>query len=158
MENAQESNVLKKLFGLREASLALIIIAFAALLSFMAPGFLSAYNINTTLIGLSMDGILAVGMTLVLVVGGIDLSVGSVMAFANVLAGMTLVTLGLNIWLSVFISIILSVFIGFSISQFITKIHLSPFITTLSMMSIGRGMAYITVSYTHLTLPTIYSV
>jgi len=143
MENAQESNVLKKLFGLREASLALIIIAFAALLSFMAPGFLSAYNINTTLIGLSMDGILAVGMTLVLVVGGIDLSVGSVMAFANVLAGMTMVTLGLNIWLSVFISIILSVFIGFSISQFITKIHLSPFITTLSMMSIGRGMAYI---------------
>ena len=83
MENAQESNVLKKLFGLREASLALIIIAFAALLSFMAPGFLSAYNINTTLIGLSMDGILAVGMTLVLVVGGIDLSVGSVMAFCQ---------------------------------------------------------------------------
>ncbi|MFW6295365.1 MAG: ABC transporter permease [Halanaerobium sp.] len=143
MENAQENSVFKKIIGLREASLALIIIIFAVILSVAAPGFLSRYNINTTLIGLSMDGILAVGMTLVLVVGGIDLSVGSVMALSNVLAGMTMVTLGLNIWLSVAIAMGISMTIGFAISQLITKIHLSPFITTLSMMSVGRGLAYI---------------
>lgn len=143
MENAQEKSVFKKIIGLREASLALVIIIFAGILSVAAPGFLSRYNINTTLIGLSMDGILAVGMTLVLVVGGIDLSVGSVMAFSNVLAGMTMVTLGVNIWISVLIAMGLSMAIGFAISQFITKIKLSPFITTLSMMSVGRGLAYI---------------
>ena len=143
MENAQEKSILKKIVGLREASLLLVIIIFAGILSVAAPGFLSRYNINTTLIGLSMDGILAVGMTLVLVVGGIDLSVGSVMAFSNVMAGMTMVTLGVNIWLSVLIAMSLSMALGFAISQFITKIKLSPFITTLSMMSIGRGLAYI---------------
>lgn len=143
MENAQEKSLIKKLAGLREASLALIIFAFAAVLAIFTPGFLTQYNINTTLIGLSMDGIMAVGMTLVLVVGGIDLSIGSVMAFSNVLAGMLAVTFGVNIWLSVLIAMAVSMTVGFGISQLITKIELSPFITTLSMMSIARGVSYI---------------
>lgn len=137
------NGLLRRIFAFRETSLSLIILALALILTFFTPGFLTSYNINTTLIGLSMDGIMAVGMVIVLVLGGIDLSVGSVMALSNVTAGMIAMHYGLNIWLSVLIAMVISIIAGTFIGKLITKINLNPFITTLSMMSIARGVAYV---------------
>ncbi|AZO94677.1 ABC transporter permease [Iocasia frigidifontis] len=142
MEKANQS-LFKKIISFRETSLTLIILCLMLILTFVTPGFLTKYNINTTLIGLSMDGIMAVGMVLVLVLGGIDLSVGSVMALSNVTAGIVAMHYGLNIWLSVLIAMFISILAGLTIGKLITKIKLNPFITTLSMMSIARGIAYI---------------
>lgn len=140
MENG---NIFKKIITFRETSLTLIIIVLGIFLTIFTPGFLSSYNINTTFIGLSMDGIIAVGMVVVLVLGGIDLSVGSVMALSNVIAGMLAKNFGLNIWFSVLIAMVVSILIGMFMGILITRIKLNPFITTLSMMSIARGIAYI---------------
>lgn len=146
MENShkikKKSYDFKKLFAIREMSIVLIIFILAILMSIFIPDFMTASNISTTLVGLSMDGIIAVGMTMVLVLGGIDLSVGSVMALANVVAGM-LISAGFNAWLSVLIAIFVSLLAGGIVGIFITKIKLNPFITTLSMMSIARGVAYV---------------
>ncbi|MTI58398.1 MAG: ABC transporter permease [Firmicutes bacterium] len=139
----ENQSLLKKIISFRETSLTLIILCLMIILTFVTPGFLSSYNINTTLIGLSMDGIMAVGMVLVLVLGGIDLSVGSVMALSNVIAGIVAMNFGLNIWLSVLIAMLGSIIAGLTIGKLITRIKLNPFITTLSMMSIARGIAYI---------------
>jgi len=135
--------VFKRIIAFRETSLLSIIIFFAIMMTIFTPGFLTSYNINTTLIGLSMDGILAVGMVMVLVLGGIDLSVGSVMALSNVTAGIIAMHYGFNIWLSVLIAMIVSLGVGSFIGKMITKVKLNPFITTLSMMSIARGIAYV---------------
>ncbi|SFE83029.1 Branched-chain amino acid transport system / permease component [Thermoanaerobacter thermohydrosulfuricus] len=146
MENSHKikkrSYDFKKLFAIREMSIVLIIFILAILMSIFIPDFMTASNISTTLVGLSMDGIIAVGMTMVLVLGGIDLSVGSVMALANVVAGM-LISAGFNVWLSILIAIFVSLLAGGIVGIFITKIKLNPFITTLSMMSIARGVAYV---------------
>ncbi len=142
MKNSN-NGLLRRIIGFRETSLTLIILALGLILTFATPGFLTSYNINTTLIGLSMDGIMAIGMVLVLVLGGIDLSVGSVMALSNVTAGIIAMKYGLNIWLSVLLAMIVSIIAGIIIGKLITKINLNPFITTLSMMSIARGVAYV---------------
>ncbi|WP_026486585.1 ABC transporter permease [Caldanaerobius polysaccharolyticus] len=132
----------KNVFAVRETSIIFIILAMAILMALFIPGFLTSSNIATTLVGLSMDGVIAIGMTIVLVLGGIDLSVGSVMALSNVVAGMLIVN-GVNVWISVLVSVLVSVLAGVVIGVFVTKIQMNPFITTLGMMSIARGIAYV---------------
>ncbi|HBM76165.1 MAG TPA: ABC transporter permease [Clostridiaceae bacterium] len=132
----------RRIFAFREASILLIIFLLIILMIFFVPGFMTASNITTTLIGLSMDAILAIGMTVVLVLGGIDLSVGAIMAFSSVVAG-TLMIKGMNAWLACLIAILLSAAAGCFVGELITKIGLFPFITTLAMMQISRGLAYI---------------
>jgi len=145
----------KTLFSIREASLATIILITATAMTFLTPGFMTRSNILTTLIGLSMDGIITVAMTIVLVMGGIDLGVGSVLAFASVLAGVLAIKVGLNIWLAVFITLLASVSAGSLVGYFVTRIGLSPFITTLGMMSIARGLAYVLTKGSPLSLGVI---
>ncbi|MFV9568035.1 ABC transporter permease [Thermoanaerobacter mathranii] len=158
MENShkikKKSYDLKKLFAIREMSIVLIIFILIILMSVFIPDFMTASNISTTLVGLSMDGIIAVGMTMVLVLGGIDLSVGSVMALSNVIAGI-LMSSGFNAWLSVLIAIFVSIIAGGLVGALITKINLNPFITTLSMMSIARGIAYVFTKGSPVSLGTI---
>lgn len=133
---------LKKVFGAREISLFLIIISFGILLSLLSPYFFSVTNISTTAIGLAGEGIIAVGMTAVLVLGGFDLSVGSVMALSGVVTG-ALYLSGVNIWLAAFIALICGVVCGLLNGYLIGKVKLNPFITTLGMMSIARGGSYV---------------
>ena len=73
----KQKGLLARAFAIREFSLLIIIIACAILLSFLTPHFLTVPNLTTTAIGLAADGIIAVGMTVALVLGGFDLSVGS---------------------------------------------------------------------------------
>lgn len=137
-----KKNLFKKLIGLRETSILLIIVVMVILMTLFVPGFLTGSNITTTLIGLSCDAVISIGMIIVLVLGGIDLSVGSVMAFSSVAAGMMIIN-GMNVWLACIITLLLSAAAGAFVGLLVTKVGLSPFITTLAMMQIARGLAYI---------------
>lgn len=137
-----KSSLLKNIFAIRETSIILIILLLIIAMSIFIPGFMTGSNISTTLVGLSTDGMMAIGMTIVLVIGGIDLSVGSVMALSNVVAGI-LAAAGINIWISVLVAVLISILSGYIVGIFITKVELNPFITTLAMMSIARGIAYV---------------
>jgi ribose transport system permease protein len=132
----------KRLFAVRELTLMLIILIFGVVLSFLSPHFASIANLSTTAVGLSGDGIIAIGMTVVLVLGGLDLSVGSVMAFSGVVAG-ALYLNGVNIWLAALFALALGMCCGLVNGYLIGKVGLNPFVTTLGMMSVARGCSYV---------------
>ncbi len=132
-------NVMK---SFREATVLTIIVTFSFVLSFLAPNFFTFDNLRTTAIGMSADGIIAIGMTVALVSGGFDLSVGSVLGFSSVVAG-ALYLAGVNIWLGCLIAIIVSTLCGIVSGLFIGKVGINPFIMTLGMMGIARGAAYV---------------
>ncbi len=147
-------SMLAKLFAWREFTLLLIIVTGGTVLSLVTSTFLTAANLSTTAVGLSSDGIIAVGMTIALVLGGFDLSVGSVMALSGVVGG-ALYLAGWNIWVAALIGLVTGMLCGLVNGYFIGKVGLNPFITTLGMMSIARGGAYVLTQGSPLSLPGI---
>ena len=139
---AKKPNIIKNLFAHRESSVFLIIILAVIIVSIIQPKFLSMSNIRAVAIGLSTDGLMAIGLTVVLVLGGIDISVGSVSALSCVVTG-ALFLAGVNIWVSVLVALLVGVGVGLFDGFMVSKIGLPPFIVTLGMMSLARGAAYI---------------
>src|SRR5215213_1549217 len=109
----------------------------------IAPQFVSVPNLINVALSIAITGILAVGMTAVILTGGIDLSVGSVAALAGVVAAMIVasgdnrVTLGCLAALG--IGLLVGLFNGVMVAQF----RVPPFVTTLAMLTICRGLAFI---------------
>ena len=126
----------------REGTLILTIITICIIMSFLSPYFLTADNLRTTILSFAINGIVVIGMTIVMVNGGIDLSVGSVMAVIGAIAG-KLYQAGVTIWIAALIALIIGGLLGIFNGFFITRVGLSPFITTLAMLSIARGAAFV---------------
>jgi ribose transport system permease protein len=134
----KESLILPPLIGL-----VLLII----LVSLLSPYFLTVRNILNVLRQVSIVAIVAVGMTYVIITGGIDLSVGSVAALSGVITGVFLKNVGVGLFLSISLGIIAGVLCGVFNGVLITsKIKMPPFISTLAMMSIARGLALVITS------------
>ncbi|MEK8029202.1 ABC transporter permease [Ideonella sp. DXS29W] len=125
---------------LREAGLLLIIAALCLVMSFASEHFLTWDNVRAMLLSFSIEGIVVVGMTVLLIVGGIDLSVGSVVCLSMVVTG-KLFLLGLDPWLSGAAAIGVSALIGAMIGGCVTVIGLSHFIASLAFMVVVRGMS-----------------
>lgn len=142
LERIRNHQLLKVAFGLRETSIIIIIVFVSALLSVLTPHFFTINNMTTTAIGMATDGIIAIGMTVALVSGAFDLSVGSIMGLSSVAAG-GLYLQGLDIWSSALIGIAVGILCGVINGYFIGKVGLNPFITTLAMMGIARGASYV---------------
>ncbi len=140
--------------GFREGTLILIIIFICVVMSFASPYFLTWQNIKAMLLSFSTEGIVVVGMTIMLVVGGIDLSVGSVMCLAMVVAG-KLFLLGMNPWLASLVALVVSGLIGAIMGLFVTRLGLSYFITSLAFMGIARGACFVITQGTPLSLFTL---
>lgn len=134
--------IVKIAFGFRETTLILGIIIIGAVMSFLSPYFLTYENVITTVLSFSINGIVVIGMTIVLIGGGIDLSVGAVMAFSGAIVG-RLFQKGINIWLALIIALGVTIIIGLFNGFFITRVKLSPLITTLATMGIARGGALV---------------
>ncbi|WP_422062920.1 ABC transporter permease [Shimia sp.] len=117
-------------------TLALLIVAF----SLTSAAFLSVNNGLTVLLQTSVIGLLAIGMTLVIITGGIDLSVGSVLALSGVVAGLT-IKLGLPVVPAMALGIMAGAACGAVNGFVITKMRITPFVATLGMMLIARGLA-----------------
>ena len=138
----KKTSLIKKLLAQREASVFLIIVITVIFVSILEPRFLRWSNIRSIAIGLSTDGLMAIGLAIVLILGGIELSVGSVSALACVITG-GLFLGGVNIWLASLVALTAGVGIGLFNGLMISKVGLPPFIVTLGMMSLARGGAYI---------------
>lgn len=129
-----------KTSNLREAGLIFIIAALCVIMSFASEFFLTWENIRAMLLSFAIEGIVVVGMTVLLIVGGIDLAVGSVVCLAMVIVG-ALFLMGLDPWTSSFIAILASAAIGLLMGLCVTKIGLSHFIASLAFMVIARGLS-----------------
>jgi ribose transport system permease protein len=112
-------------------------------LSFASPYFFTSRNIFNVLQGMSTIGIMAVGMTIVLIAGGLDLSVGSVLAVGAVSTARLMTYNGLNAWIAVTVGLMAGLAIGAVNGLLVTRARIVPFIATLATLSVGRGLAFV---------------
>jgi ribose/xylose/arabinose/galactoside ABC-type transport system permease subunit len=124
--------------------LVLTLLIFGVVLSLASPRFLTPGNLINVVRQTSVNGIIAVGMTLVILSGGIDLSVGSILALTGVVAA-SLVTSGQAPPLAMFSALALGFALGALNGMAVAYLRIPPFIATLGMMTIARGLA---LSYT----------
>jgi ribose transport system permease protein len=108
--------------------------------------FLTADNLLNITLQTSLTAIVAVGMTLVIITAGIDISVGSLIAFVGLISASILkldLPLGLSLPGSVLIGLLVGAISGVIYGVLITKMKMAPFIVTLAAMAVWRGLAYI---------------
>ncbi|MBI0155654.1 ABC transporter permease [Gilliamella sp. M0364] len=118
------------------------LIALFILFSFMNSNFLTSTNIMNIVLQVSIIAITAFGMTYVLLLGDIDLSVGSTIALTGTLAALALLW-GLPFYLAISIALLLSIVVGFINGSLTALAGIPSFIVTVATMGIFRGIAYI---------------
>jgi ribose/xylose/arabinose/galactoside ABC-type transport system permease subunit len=112
------------------------------LLSILSPHFLSVSNLRNVLEQTAINAVVAVGMTFVIVSGGIDLSVGSIVAFSGVLLASALAA-GAPAPAAIAAGVAAGALCGLANGLLVTRGRLPPFIATLGMMSVARGAALV---------------
>lgn len=105
--------------------------------------FLSIGNLRDIAISASIDAIIGLGLTFVIITGGIDLSVGSTASFVGIVAASAMVSGGIAPALAIVIGILLGIACGAVNGILVTMFRLPPFIATLGTMSIYQGLAYL---------------
>ncbi|MCM2533339.1 ABC transporter permease [Neobacillus pocheonensis] len=123
--------------------LLIVIIAFGIILSFMTPVFLTETNLINLLMQSTILVTLALGVTFVIITGGIDLSVGSIMAVSSAIGLGLIVYQHVPVIVGVLVMILIGAVFGLINGIFITKLQLSPLIVTLGTMGIARGIVLI---------------
>lgn len=108
--------------------------------SLTSSAFLTVNNGLTVLLQTSVIGLLAIGMTMVIITGGIDLSVGSILALSGVIAGLTIKS-GVPVAPAMMLGVLTGAACGYCNGLVIAKMRITPFVATLGMMLIARGMA-----------------
>lgn len=136
------------LFRLR-AVVALIVLA--VVFSFLSPAFLTSSNLIILVKHVAINSLLAIGMTFVILSGGIDLSVGSIAGLSGMIAGLLLHDglilrpLGVVVFFNVGCVIVLSVLVGIAVGALngllVTRMRVAPFIVTLGTLYAARGAA-----------------
>jgi erythritol transport system permease protein len=129
----------------------IVLIALVAAFAFLSPAFLTPGNLTILVKHVAINAILAVGMTFVIVSGGIDLSVGSVAGLAGIVAGglidqgLTLRSLGvvvhLHTWLVVVVALAAGALVGAVNGTLVALLRVAPFIATLGTLYMARGAA-----------------
>lgn len=117
------------------------LVLLGAFLSLTTDTFLTLRNFLNVMDQVTVLGVMAVGMTLVILIGGIDLSVGSVLALSGMVMGFVGNHLGLPFGLAIIAALIASSLCGVVSGLMVTRLNMPAFIATLAMMSIARGLA-----------------
>ena len=138
-------------FLLRGRAFIALILVFGYFAITLWPQFTSTQNIEIVSKHVAQNALLAIGMTFVILTGGIDLSVGSIVGLTAMIAGLLINTgiaipaLGVVVyphtWMILLISIVIATMIGMINGLIITRFNVAPFIATLGMMYIARGLA-----------------
>jgi ribose transport system permease protein len=120
-------------------------VAVFAFTAIKSPNFLTSYNIQNTIRWTSLFGIIAIGVAFVIITGGIDLSIGSVVGLIGCVVPWLLSDRGWSIGPALAVALALSILIGLAHGLLITKLRLQPFVVTLCGLLIYRGLSrYIT--------------
>lgn len=137
-KKVEERRLFTKLIGVREIGIFLVIIVVSIALSLTTKSFLYPANLSAIAVGLVPDALIVIAMTMVLVTGGFDLSVGSVLALGGVIAT-NLLHSGSNMATAVLLTLLATGFVGLINGVIISKVGVNPLITTLGMMSIASS-------------------
>jgi ribose transport system permease protein len=125
------------------------LMAFGALIiiflgfSFASPYFFTFNNVVGILISTAVNGLLALGVTFIIISGGIDLSVGTVMTLCSVMCAVVIKNWGFPIPVGVVVGVLTGGLAGFVNGIMISKLKLPPFIATLGMLNVARGLSLV---------------
>lgn len=128
---------------IKKYAIYLVLIALIIIFSIASPQFLRVSNIVNVVRQASMLGIASVGMIFVMIIGGIDLSVGSMVTFVNIIVAYFMVNMGIHPILAAMIGIAAATLIGFFNGWVVANIKIPPLIVTLATQIIFEGWAYI---------------
>lgn len=135
---------IKKLTSSREMSLVLILIVLSLFIQIRNNSFLSLSNINDLITNAVMMSILAIGMMFVLLIGGIDISIGSTIAFSGMSVALLLRSNpGIPTIVSFILGILIGALCGLLVGLIISKGGVIPIIATLGLMNVYRGATYL---------------
>ncbi len=121
------------------SALIIIFVVFAIL----SPFFRTWDNVNSILVATAVNGVLALGVTFVIITAGIDLSVGTVMTLSAVMTGVVVTNWGLPVPLGIVAGLLTGTTAGLISGLFISRMKIPPFIATLGMMMIARGLSLV---------------
>lgn len=123
----------------REFALILVLVVFGFVMSLASPVFLTKENIEAILLALSVEATIAVGMVNLLISGGLDLSVGSTLAFTGVVTGLAL-NAGVPVVISILLGLLAALGVGLANGLLVAKMKINPFIVTLGTNMAVRGL------------------
>ncbi|MEF9974385.1 MAG: ABC transporter permease [Clostridia bacterium] len=140
----------------REFSVLIAIAITFIFFGIMNPMYFTTTNISTIITQAVTYGLMGIGMTAIIITGGIDLSVGSALALIASISAQ-LAKAGVPIWMWISICVVLGFAMGAFNGFLISKLRLQPFVATMGTMSIYRGLAYvITGGFPVLGVPRVY--
>jgi ribose/xylose/arabinose/galactoside ABC-type transport system permease subunit len=138
----KRTKVLSEIFKIREIGVLFALILLFLTFSFSSPFFFGLENLLNILRQVSLLGVISMGMTMVIVSGEIDLSVGAVYGFASTMAGI-LMTNEVSIWLSIVVALVCGIAFGAMNGLLVTFARIPALIVTLGMMNVARGASLI---------------
>ena len=138
--------------GVKELNILIALLVLGAFLAVKSPVFFSADNLLGVARAFSLTAIAAIGQTMVIITGGIDLSAGSIVGLSSLSAGMLLAS-GWPSSLAILAGLAVGTGFGACNGLLITRVGLPPFIATLGTLSIGRGLIYVTTKGYPVTAP-----
>lgn len=141
-KNEKESKIIEFVKSYEEIGILIALIVLFVAMTIASPVFFTFNNLINILRQISQISIIAVGMAYIMITGGIDLSVGSTMAFGGMVMAI-LTALGIPAGVSLLIALVGGLFLGSITGTIIVKTKISPFIATLGMMSVIRGVTYL---------------
>src|SRR3981189_3449864 len=125
------------------------LLAFGALIvlfvgfSLASPNFLQFDNVVGILLATTVNGVLALGVTFVIITGGIDLSIGTVMTLSAVTAGVFITNWHLPVPLGILAGLVTCTLAGLGDCSLLATVKIPPFIATLGMLNVARGLALV---------------
>jgi len=151
------SSVLKSLLEMREMTILLIVLVFCVVLSLSSPYFLTSTNAMIIINGLALDIIIAVGMTIALIGGNIDFSVGSTLGVSGFVTAL-LLQRGTYIPLSILIGILVGIILGFLNGIMVVKLKVLPIVVTMGTWMGYKGLGLMIVGSSAIAnLPKAFS-
>ena len=132
---------LRSLVAAREAGLAGVIVLLVMFLAWRSPYFLTGGNLVVVGRQASLSLLIAIGMTFVIVAGGIDLSVGSTVALVSILTGEFMVTLQFSPVIAALLALVCGLVVGLVNGVIVATTAIPPFVVTLGMLAVARGLA-----------------
>jgi len=142
MAAQEKKSILATLFSYRESAIFLALIILMATVTIFAPNFMSGSNLYLVSRQISFVAVVAFGELFVILTGGIDLSVGSVMGLSGVVAAGAMAA-GQSVILSVLLGLATGILLGLINGLLISYVRIAPFIVTLGMLSFARGVILI---------------
>jgi ribose transport system permease protein len=150
---------MKKLIGFREVGVAAALVILVLIFAFATPVFMTPNNLLNITRQISVISLISIAMTMVIITGGIDLSVGSVIALAGIITASCLKDTQMPIPVAVIIGILVGMSTGLVNGLLVAYLNMPAFITTMGTMTVLRGLGYIyTQAYPIYDLPRSFKV